>query len=70
VESVDVIYYVWSTELITSDCYGQQIFQLDRALKDKRPECSRRDEKIILQHNKAMSCVTKSVKETIEVVNL
>lgn len=41
-----------------------------RAMKIKRPEYSRRHDRMIFQHDNARSHVTKPVKETLEALNI
>lgn len=63
-----VVYYelLKPSETITGDRYRTQLLRLKRALNDKRPEWSRRHNKIILQHDNARPHVAQQVKNYIE----
>ena len=58
-----VIFYelLKPSETITADRYRQQMIKLDRAVKDKRPQYDGRHDKVILQHDNALSHVAKTV---------
>ena len=43
--------------------------QLSRALKFKRPQQAKRQDKVIFQHDNARSHVAEVVKETLEALN-
>jgi len=45
------------------------MINLDRAVKDKRPQYGGRHDKVILQHDNAMPHVAKTVQETLQVLN-
>jgi len=53
-------------ETITAERYQQQLMQLSRALKLKRPLYANRHDKVILQHDNARPHVARIVKETLE----
>ena len=63
-----VIYYelLQPNETITGERYQQQLMQLSRALKVKRPQYAKRHDKVIFQHDNARPHVAKVVKETLE----
>ena len=49
--------------------YQQQLMQLSRALKFKRPQYAKRHDKVIFQHDNAQPHVAKVVKEILEALN-
>ena len=51
---------------INAKRYQQQLIQLDRALRQKRPEYAKRHDKVIFQHDNTRPHVEKLVKETLE----
>jgi len=63
-----VVYYelLKPGETITGDRYRQQLVQVNRELKEKRPEYAKRHDKVIFQHDNARPHVAKPVKETLE----
>lgn len=63
-----VVYYelLQSNERITGERYQQQLMQLSCALKVKRPEYSKRHDKVIFQHDNARPHVAGIVKNTLE----
>ena len=66
-----VVYYelLKPSETITGDRYRQQLIELNRALKQKRPVYAERHDKLIFQHDNARPHVAKPVKETLELLN-
>jgi len=56
-------------ETITGERYQQQLIQLNRALKQKRPDYAKRHDKMIYQVDNARPHVTKPIKETLEAFN-
>ena len=70
-DQLGVVYYelLQPNETITSERYQQQLMQLSRALKFKRPEYAQRHDKVIFQHDNARSHVAEVVKETLKAVN-
>jgi len=46
--------------------YRKQLMHLSGALKEIRPQCNERCDKVILQHDDARSHVTKSIKTYLE----
>ena len=66
-----VIFYevLKPSETITADRYRKQMFKLDRAVKDKRPQYDRRHDNVTLQHDNFMAHVAKTVQETLQVIN-
>ena len=64
----DVIYYelLKPGETVNTERYRQQMIDLNRALREKRPEYKKGQYKVILLHNNAPSHTAKPVKETIE----
>ena len=63
-----VIYYelLKPGETVNTERYRQQMIDLNQALREKRPEYQKRQQKIILLHDNAPSYTAKPVKETIE----
>ena len=63
-----VVYYelLKPDETITSERYREQLISLSRALKEKRPEYTKRLDKVIFLHDDAQPHVTKPVKEILE----
>ena len=63
-----VIYYelLKSGETVNTNRYRQQMIDLNRALREKRPEYGKRQHKVILLHDNAPSHTAKRVRETIE----
>ena len=53
-------------ETVNTECYRQQMINLNPALCEKRPEYQKRQYKVILLHDNAPSHTAKLVKETIE----
>jgi len=70
-DQLDVVYYelLQPNEIITEEHYQQQFMQLSQALKQKRPDYTKRHDKVIFQHDNARPHVAKSVKEIFEVLN-
>lgn len=70
-DEVGVVYYelLKPSETITGDRYRQQLMQLNRALKEKRPQYAKRHDKVILLHDNARPHVAKTVKDTLEALN-
>jgi [histone H3]-lysine36 N-dimethyltransferase SETMAR len=66
-----VVYYelLKPNETITGERYQQQLMQLSRALKVKRPEYAKRHDKVIFQHDNARPHVARIVKDTLEALN-
>ena len=66
-----VVYYklLKPNETITGERYQQQLMQLSRALKVKRPEYAKRHDKVVFQHDNARPHVARTVKETLEALN-
>ena len=64
----DVIYYelLKPGETVNTEHYRQQMIDLNRALREKRPGYKKRQHKVILLHDNAPSHTAKPVKETIE----
>ena len=63
---LEVIYYelLQPNETIPGERYQQQLMQLSRALKVKRPQYAKRHDKIIFQQDNSWPHVAKVVKET------
>ncbi|QQP56022.1 Transposase [Caligus rogercresseyi] len=63
-----VIYYelLKPGETVNTQRYRQQMTDLDRVLREKRPEYQQRQHKVILLHDKAPAHKAKQVQETIE----
>src|SRR5690625_2253179 len=63
-----IIYYelLKPGETVNTDRYQQQMVDLNRALREKRPEYHRRQHKVILLHDNAPSHAAKRTRETIE----
>ena len=70
-DQLRVVYYelLQPNETITAEHYQQQLMQLSRALKFKRPQYAKRYDKVIFQHDNARPHVAKVVKETLEALN-
>jgi len=70
-DQLGVVYYelLQPNETITGERYQQQLMQLSRALKQKRPDYAKRHDKVIFQHDNARPHITKAVKETLEALN-
>ena len=70
-DQIGVIYYelLQSNETITSERYPQQLMQLSRSWKFKRPQYAKRHAKVIFQHDNARPRVAKVVKGTLEALN-
>ena len=68
VDQKGVIYYelLKPGEIVNTERYRQQMIDLNQALREKRPEYQKRQQKIILLHDNAPSYTAKPVKETIE----
>ena len=68
VDQKGVIYYelLKPGETVNTERYRQQMNDLNRALREKRPEYQKRQHKVILLHDNAPSHTAKPVKETIE----
>ena len=49
--------------------YRQQMIKLDRAIKDQRPQYDGKHDKVTLHHDNARTHVTKTVQETLQVLN-
>lgn len=66
-----VVYYelLKSGQTINGEQYRQQLMDLSRALKEKRPKYAKRHDKVIFQHDNARPHVAKPVKETLEALN-
>lgn len=66
-----IIYYelLKPGETVNTDRYYQQMIDLDRALREKRPEYEKRQHKVILLHDNAPSHTAKRVRETIETLS-
>ena len=64
----NVIYYelLKPGETVNTERYRQQMIDLNQALREKRPEYQKRQQKVILLHDNAPSHTAKPVKETIE----
>jgi len=64
-----VIYYELQKpgETVNTERYRQQMINLNQALCEKRPENQKRQHKVILLHDNALSHTAKLIKETIEV---
>ena len=67
-DQLGVIYYelLQPNETITGERYQQQLLQLSRELKLKRPQYVKRHGKVIFQHDNARPHVAKVVKDTLE----
>jgi len=67
-DQLGVLYYelLKQSEKITGDLYRKQLMRLSRALKDKRLQYNKRQDKVILQHDNARPHVAKSVKTYLE----
>ena len=63
-----IVYYelLKPGETITAIRYQHQLINLNQVLKEKRPEYSKRHDKVIFQHDNARPHVAKCVKETIK----
>ena len=63
-----VIYYelLKPGETVNTERYRQRMIDLNRALREKRPEYRKRQHKVILLRDNAPSHTAKPVKETIE----
>jgi len=63
-----VIYYELLNpgETVNTERYRQQMINLNQTLSEKRPEYQKRQHKVILLHDNALSHTAKLVKETIE----
>ena len=63
-----VIYYelLKPGETANTEPYRQQMIDSNQALREKRPEYQKRQHKVILLHDNALSHTAKPVKETIE----
>lgn len=66
-----MIYYelLQPGQTVTEERYQQQLTQLSRSLKLKRPLYAKRHDKVIFQHDNARPHVAKTVKETLEALN-
>ena len=53
-------------ETVNTDCYRQQMINLNHALIEKRPEWARRHGKVILLHDNAPSHTAKPVQDTLK----
>ena len=64
----NVIYYelLKPGETVNTERYRQQMIDLNQALREKRPEYQKRQQKVILLHDNAPSHTAKPVEETIE----
>ena len=69
-DQLGVVYYelLQPNETITAESY-QQLMQLSRALKFKRPQYAKRHDKVIFQHDNAQPHVAKVAKKTLEALN-
>ena len=69
-DQLGVIHYelLQPNETITGERYQQQLMQLSRALKLKRPQYAKRHDKVIFQYDNARPHVAKVVKETLEAI--
>lgn len=56
-------------ETVNTERYRQQMFRLNQALCEKRPEYNRRQHKVILLHDNASPHAAKQTKETIDTFN-
>ena len=67
-EQLGVVYYelLKPSETITGNRYQTQLMRLSGALKEKRPQCQKRHDKIILQHDNAGLHVARPVKTYLE----
>ena len=67
-DQLGVVYYelLKTGQTITGERYKQQLIELNRALKEKRPEYAKRHDRMILQHDNARPHVARPVKETLE----
>jgi len=61
-----VVYLIKPGETVNTECYRQQMINLNQALCEKRSEYQKRQHKVILLHDNALSHTAKLVKETIE----
>ena len=70
-DQLGVVYYELLTpnETISAERYQQQLMQLSRELKFKRPQYAKRHDKVIFQNDNARADVAKVVKETLEALN-
>ena len=66
-----MIYYelLKPDETITAVHYKQQLMKLNQALKKKRPEYAKHNEKLILLHDNARSHLAEPVKKCIQDMN-
>ena len=64
----NVIYYelLKPGETVNTERYRQQMIDLNQALREKRPEYQKGQQKVILLHDNAPSHTAKPIKETIE----
>ena len=53
-------------ETVNTERYRQQMIDLNQALREKRPEYQKRQQKVILLHDNTPSHTPKPVKETLE----
>ena len=70
-DQLGVVYYelLQPNETITAERYQQQLMQLSRVLKFKRPQNAKRHEKVIFQYGNVRPHIAKVVKETLESLN-
>ena len=70
-DQLGVAYYelLQPNETITAESYQQQLMQLSRVLKFKRPQYAKRHDKVIFQHDNVRPHVAKVVNETLEALN-
>ena len=67
-DQLSMMYYklVKPSETIKTEQCQTQLMGLSRALKEKRPQCQERHEKVILQHDNARLHVARLVKTYLE----
>nr|KAF6369023.1 hypothetical protein mMyoMyo1_010429 [Myotis myotis] len=53
-------------ETVNTECYQQQIINLNHSLIMKQPECARRHSKVILLHDDTPSHTSKPLKDTLK----
>ncbi|GJQ73881.1 hypothetical protein Trydic_g18816 [Trypoxylus dichotomus] len=69
-DQVGVIYYelLKPNEAITEELHLLQLMQLNRTLREKRPQYEQKYEKVILQHHNARPHVTKPIKISLKTI--
>ena len=55
--------------IVNTKRYQQQLIDLNRALREKRPEYQKRQHKVIFLHDNAPSHKAKTVQDTLEALN-